>query len=106
MDDNTSRPLRIKTSLGVTLHAAPFTEGQILAIQQLRSGDASLTMEILIGLIRSSLGETAYRGIIVALAKGDATAKDLVGIITDIANATGDQKQDPADEAAPASVDG
>lgn len=94
MDDNTAeRTLKIKIN-GTEYAAAPFGTPQVMALQMVKSVSGSTVIKILGGLVLFSLGEDAQTEVLIQMATGDLDEHGLIKILTDIAKASSEEKED------------
>lgn len=94
MDDD-KRTLTLKIN-GADYPAAPLDQGQLVAIQLIKSVAPHTVLGILSSLIKASLGESAHAQVILAMAAGELDIKGLMNVLTDLAKATADAKEDSA----------
>ena len=90
MDDN-ARTLTIDIK-GHLYDAAPLDEGQMVAIQLIRSLPETSILPVLGSLLRAALGDDGYTGLIVRMSASEVSLQDLMAGLTNLAKATGDAK--------------
>lgn len=93
MDDK--RTLTVKIN-GVDYPAAPLEQGQLVSIQLIKKVKSATVLDILSNLIKASLGDDAHSDVVLAMAAGELDLKGLMGVLTDLAKATADAKDDSA----------
>lgn len=93
MDDK--RTLTVKIN-GVDYPAAPLDQGQLVAIQLIKKVKSTTVLDILSNLVKASLGDDAHSDVVLAMAAGELDLKGLMGVLTDLAKATADAKDDSA----------
>lgn len=90
-----------KRTLSVTINgkdyaAAPLDQGQLVAIQLIKSVAPGTVLNILSSLIKASLGDNAHADVILAMAAGELDLKGLMDVLVDLAKATAAAKTDHA----------
>jgi hypothetical protein len=90
--DDIARTLKV-TVKDETYAAAPLDEGQLVALQLLRSVPEVKILGVLGALFKSSFGEDAYTDIVTRMALNQVDIHDLMGALTDLAKATGEVKE-------------
>jgi hypothetical protein len=105
MDDaNAHRTLQIKIA-GHHYPAAPLGQGQLVAIQMIRSLPPETVLSVISGVLENSLGETARNKLITQMASGTLELKDLVGALSSLAEATAEQRKNASAGGPPRTLD-
>lgn len=91
MDDKRTLTVTIN---GTGYPAAPLDQGQLVAIQLIKKVKSATVLDILSNLVKAAFGEDTHSEVVLLMAAGELDIKGLMGVLTDLAKATADAKDD------------
>lgn len=105
MDDEITRTLRVKVK-DVWYTTSPLDEGQLVALQLLKTLPPTSILGVLGAVIGACFGAEQYAALVLRMAGQELDVSDLMQALTKLAEATGKAKEKEAAKAATAAADG